>query len=233
MRAVGLQPIVEVYGLFAHLLPQHAHGLLDAEAPRKRQGLVPDFMMRGRRRNEGTINPMLMELKTLHHGSSTYPASEIRCNAVARRAATIHSEYLRKARWLDQRFLGVQAGHTGPVELKLRGFGEIKALVFGAWAEASDDIKWLLEAAAQHGALRHSLDDAETRGDAAARMKTCLRRKWGLAACQANARLLLDRLGAVGPGAAAAANRRSLGSARFFGNRTPTLWPASRGLGGR
>ena len=227
MRAQGLQSTVEVYGLFAPLLPQHAHALLDAEVPRKRQGLVPDFMVRCRRRDDGGIHALLLELKTLHHGSSTYPASDIRCNAVSRRAASVHGEYLRKARWLDQRFLGAGPERQGPVEIKLRSFGEVKALVFGGWGEASEGVKWLLDAAVRNGTATRNAHTCESRDETAARVKSWIRRRWGIAAMQANARLLLDRLAAIGPGAMAAASRRSRGNARYA-NYTPTVWPAAR-----
>eukprot|EP00973_Karenia_brevis_P050540 7016416-Karenia_brevis.AAC.1 len=52
------------------------------------------------------LRDVLMDVKTLHYGSSTYPASEERCRAVARRAAAVDSDCLSKARGLDRRFFG-------------------------------------------------------------------------------------------------------------------------------
>ena len=66
----------------------------------------------------GVFRDVLLEVKTLHYGRSTYPTSEERCHGVGRRASAIPSEYLRKARGLDQRWLGAGAEEQGPVELK-------------------------------------------------------------------------------------------------------------------
>eukprot|EP00973_Karenia_brevis_P044583 6176329-Karenia_brevis.AAC.1 len=44
----------------------------------------------------------LLELKTLHFGTSTYPAHAERCHAVHRRARAVPTERLAKARQLDR-----------------------------------------------------------------------------------------------------------------------------------
>eukprot|EP00973_Karenia_brevis_P035992 4965645-Karenia_brevis.AAC.1 len=54
-----------------------------------------------------------------------------------------YSEYLAKARALDRSWHHTAAGHAGPVETELRTYGGIRGLVFGAYAEASDDVEWL------------------------------------------------------------------------------------------
>ena len=43
MREMGMRVTCEVFGLFAHLIPQAARGDLDALPARRRQGLVPDM----------------------------------------------------------------------------------------------------------------------------------------------------------------------------------------------
>ena len=66
-------------------------------------------------------------------------------------ARALPSEYLGKAREADRRFCGTSAGEAGPVERKLRSFGEVRGLVFGTWAEASPDVERLLGTLADIG----------------------------------------------------------------------------------
>ena len=66
----------EVYGLFAACIPQGSRSRFDALPIRKRQGLVPDLRLRVQWQGRGPVQDMLLEIKTLHVGSSTYPASQ-------------------------------------------------------------------------------------------------------------------------------------------------------------
>eukprot|EP00973_Karenia_brevis_P057930 8064201-Karenia_brevis.AAC.1 len=92
----------------------------------------------------------------------------------------------------------------------MRSFGRVKAFVFGSWAEASDDVDWLVREAASLCVVRRrtafmarDVDDEQTL------LQCALQRRWGLAAARANAQLLLDRLAYVGRGAGPAAARRA------------------------
>ena len=60
---------VEVFGEFAHLIPQE--GLSRMERGRKRQGLVPDFLLRFEHR--GYSKSVLAELKILGCCPTRYP----------------------------------------------------------------------------------------------------------------------------------------------------------------
>ena len=175
---------------------------------RKRQGLVPDFLAHAA--IDGAERPLLLELKTLHYGRSTYPAVEARCGAVARRAAGLPNEYANKARTIDQRYCGAGRGVQGPVERRLQSYEPVRGLVFGAWGEASPVVSKLLSAMAHAGAQRHwrsmRCDDPP---QAVGVMAWLLRRRWGLTALRENARLKLDRLEFVGRGAVAATQRRT------------------------
>ena len=71
------------------------------------------------------------------------------------RAEGLGSEYANKARRLDARYCGCGRGEVGPVESKLRTYGQVRGLVFGAWGEAFPDGHDLLTAAAELGARRH------------------------------------------------------------------------------
>ena len=172
----------EVYGIFAPLLPQAARAELEGQAAqtaRKRQGIVPDLMVQCRAEPCGPLQDLLWEVKTLHYGRSTYVQAEERCRAVASRAAAVDSEYATKARQLDQRWLGVAAGTIGPVGAKLRSYGRVRGLVFGAWAEASPDVSALLDQAANFIVTRrsHGGNAAADDDDARRAVLISLRRK--------------------------------------------------------
>ena len=143
----------EVYGLFAAAMPQEARQRAAAMPVRKRQGLVPDFLAHVAL--DGPERPLLLELKTLHYGSSTYPGGTDRCGAVAKRARALPSEYAAKARGADQKYCGTAPGNVGPVESLLRTYEPVRGLVFGAWGEASPMVEQLLSVLAAIGAERH------------------------------------------------------------------------------
>ena len=205
---------VEVFGLFAACIPQAGRQAIDGLTLRKRQGLVPDFLAHAPW--DGPERPLLLELKTLHYGSSTYGDNAARCGAVARRANALPSEYAAKARTTDQMYCATAAGAVGPVEAKLRTFEPVLGLVFGAWGEASPAVAKLLTLMSQCGAQRHWRGmRCEDPGSATGTLAWLLRRRWGLTALRENARLKLDRLQYVGRGAAAAIQRRALASEAF------------------
>ena len=89
-KEMGARCRVEVYGLFAAGMPQDGRALATDMPSRKRQGLVPDFLFN--LPLDGPKREILFELKTLHYGSTTYPTSRERCEAVARRARTLPRE---------------------------------------------------------------------------------------------------------------------------------------------
>ncbi len=206
-KEMGIRCRTEVYGLFAACIPQ-AGRLRAAHLPaRKRQGLVPDFMLT--LALDGPERELLFELKTLHAGPSTYGGCHHRCEAVARRARRLPAEYAAKAREIDGRFCGTAPGAVGPVEVKLRTYDPVRGLVFGAWGEGSPDVERLLSAFCRVGAARHWQSMQVTSpGAAQGILAWLLRRRWGMTALREAARLKLERLEFVGRGAAAAADRR-------------------------
>ena len=196
-KEMGARCRVEVYGLFAACMPQDGHALAAGMPPRKRQGLAPDFLFT--LPLDGPEREMLFELKTLHYGSTTYPASRERCEAVARRARTLPREYADKARTLDRKYCRAPAGSTGPVENKLRMYDPVRGLVFGAWGEGSPEVDRLIGMLAHIGSRRHWRSmQARSADEAQGALAWLLRRRWALTALRENARLKLERLEFVG-----------------------------------
>lgn len=137
---------------------------------------------------------MLAELKTLHCGTSTYPAdATARCGAVAARAASLNTEYARKAKKIDRDFCGSAPGDAGPVEARLRTFGptSIKGLVFGAFAVASSDVHELLTSITKKWAQPDTSSACRCRVQSKhkAPLAWLIKRRWGSIAARANARL--------------------------------------------
>ena len=200
--------------LLAACIPQAGRGRFDGLPVRKRQGLVPDLLMKldwpGARR------PLdqLLELKTLHHGSTTYPSgASARCSAVTARAAALPSEYCSKARRVDRQYCNTPPGQIGPVQARLQTFPAVRGLVFGAWGEASPDAHQLVACLAKQGAAR--LSQGSEKEQMHGFLGWHLKRRWAVAAVREAARLPLARLEYVGHGAAAAAERRRAAAARM------------------
>ena len=207
-RSMGVSCRPEVYGLFAACIPQAGRAGFDTLPMRKRQGLVPDLSMLLQWRGVGPERQLLFEFKTLHHGSSTYQASEQRCRAVARRAEALPAEYARKAAKVDHDYCGTARGKVGPVSARLRTFDPVYDLVFGSRGEASQDVHQLITALASAGACRLH-DRSNDEGLAAIRSKLAwlLKRQLAISAVRCCARITLARLEMVGRVAYAASSR--------------------------
>ena len=185
--------------------------------PKLNQGLVPDFRLRvpvgeGRR---GGGELVLAELKVISSCPTRYqrnPRATVK--AVDRRAATLPGEYVKHARSIDQEYGGVAHGTVGPVEAKLLSFPPLRRWVFGAWGEASEDVHTLVydlaSARLQHMKVLEGRHRSERRSDVGelAILTGQIRRWLSLEGVRSQARCLLDRVGALGAGAAAAAKRR-------------------------
>ena len=134
--------------------------------------------------------------------------------AVNRRAATLAGEYSNHARDIDRVYGGVAVGAVGPVQAKLLSFPPLRGWVFGAFGEASADVHvmvdYLAEARQKHQQLLEGRWRTERKSQEVevAQYKGQIRRGLSLEAVRSQARLLLDRLGGLGAGAAAAAKRR-------------------------
>ena len=190
---------------FAAFLPQEGRADVAQFGLRKRQGMVPDFLV-----SVASGLEALYELKVIGAGPSRYACDVVaRGRAVAKRAREIPGDYARKARDLDLRCGGVAPNAVGPVTCKLASYGRIRGLVFGAYGEASDDVRELVAALSAGWASRDWVRmNCRDPSEATAVIAHSLYRSWGLAAVRAQARLKLNGLAHVGAGARAAAGRR-------------------------
>ena len=139
----------------------------------------------------------MMDFKTIHAGCQSYQSARARDGerggAVAERAHAVNRAYLAAARALDQRF---QTG--GGVLATLTGFGDVRALVIGNYAEMSDDLHQLRERAAWAASEFWERLGSRTRAEAVSYFSSQLRYSWGVAAARAFARHRLRRVIYVG-----------------------------------
>ena len=216
----------EVYGLFLPVLNQAGRiGLEGPDGVRGRSGLIPDFMDN----NSGA--PVLMDVKGITLTRTRYPApangalSSSSNYAVRKRGKLVNKEYIRKARQKDIQFSANAMGTMGPIEAKLREYGDVIPLVFGWFGEINLEFDELLEEIAETGAARHWRDMcATTPATAKGTILWQLRRKVAAAILRSNVRLLHDRLcfavgGQTHPGDAF--GRRRSARARFFNDGDP------------
>ena len=147
----GIPVIREVINLIASCIPQE--GLNRIEMGRKRQGLVPDFLIPA---EEGGGSGILCKLKGMSASNTRYPIRRRLVDGtrtVDRRANGLTEEYTQKARETDWNHCGIArpprvplpgaAQHVrqiGPVETKLISYGRVQGWVFGVWGEASEDV---------------------------------------------------------------------------------------------
>ena len=115
---------------------------------------------------------------------------------------------LRKAKAADT-LLGFEEGQIGPVQQRLAQFPPIIGLVFGAFAEASENVHELVDILAKNRLNVQSIREGRVgSGQELAGITGQIRRILSAAVVRANANCLLARMGHVGEGAEMAGNRR-------------------------
>ena len=220
----GIPVMCEVFNLFASCIPQE--GLNRIEMGRKRQGLVPDFLIPA---EEGGGSGILCELKGMSASNTRYPIRRRLVDgtrAVDKRANGLTEEYAKKAKETDWNFCGIArpprvplpgaaqpVRQIGPVETKLLSYGRVQGWVFGAWGEASEDVHALVQRIAKSrlelvGTLPGRRVRPRSRAAELSALVTDVRQQLSLCAVKQQARLLLDRLCLLGDGATEAGRRR-------------------------
>ena len=198
---------VEVYGLFAHLLPAVATQQgSDLEWSRARQGLVPDYRLR-LQTPEGTTD-VLAELKVLGAGITWHPRGK-RGTGVERRAATLAGYYRRGLAKYDRKYHGTADGETGPLVRLLESYGKLEALVVGPWGNGSKDLHNLVRTLAEtRVGARTRARGREGPDWELGEVMGQIRRNLSLDFVRAQALCLIARIGQLGEGAQAAGKRR-------------------------
>ena len=201
--AAKLPHDVEVYGLFAHLLPAVATEQgVELQFARACQGLVPDFRLRLPMPQGPTDT--LAELKVISAGSTWHPAGATG-TGVQRRAATLAPSYRRQLAKYDRQFHGTVGDERGPLVTKLESFGKSCGRTLG---NGSHDLHSLVrtlaksKAAARSGARGWQGSDQEL-----GLIMGEIRRALSLDFVRAQALCLLTRLTNPGDGADCAAKR--------------------------
>ena len=198
----------EVYGLFSNLIParEQAPGG-DLEWGRARQGLIPDFRLR-LPTPEGP-NDCLAELKITSAGVTWYPRG-VEGRGTDRRAGGLQSLYRGKLEKYDRKYHGTAPGQRGPLVQRLDGYGKLWGLVVGPWGEGSKDLHTLISVIGKNMVDSRGRDRGWEGGEGElGQVMGQLRRKLSCTFVRAQALCLLSRLGQLGPGARAAAERRA------------------------
>ena len=196
---------VEVWSLFAHLIPQQA--LNRMERGRKRQAIVPDFRIEMPCATGGTM-AQLAELKMISRCESWYtPGSGVR--GTDKRANGLPASYRRKARKVDQEVLEIDREERGPVERRLEEFGDLLGLCFGAWGEASEGVHKLVQTLAEARLKFQGLQLGRPGSEAELGMLVGqVRKELSMVAVKGKVECLLSKLHQVGPGNQQLAKRR-------------------------
>ena len=224
----GVKSELEVFNLFSATLRQE--GLSRLDKFKQRQGLVPDMritvprmpeplqhgggggVMVGPEIGRPVASPVLHELKVISCSQTRYKPTWTD-RAVDKRASELQKEYETKAKNADRKYNGVRDDEVGPTERKLIQLGEVRGLVAGNWGEVSEPCHALLAhlatsrvrvAGPTRGRRGHVRSEEAERAIAI----SALRRKLGVATVRAQCYSLLGRLETLGPGTAAASNRR-------------------------
>ena len=173
---------------------------------RSRQGLIPDFRLR-LPTPEGT-NDSLAELKVISAGVTWYPRG-VDGRGTDRRAARLPYLYKMKLAKYDVRYHGTTRGQTGPLVQRLNSYGKLWGLVVGPWGDSSKDLHSLIKIIGESMVAARGRARGWEGGDGELGQEMGqVRRRLSCAFLRSQALCLLARLGQLGPGARAAAERR-------------------------
>ena len=93
-----------------------------------------------------------MQAYPAEHGEASNNLAELKCisagltwnqsqqKVVDQKAKQIPNLYRNKARKINTKYYATTAGHVGPLEQQLRGFGDMLCLVAGQYGEISQDL---------------------------------------------------------------------------------------------
>ena len=163
-----------------------------------------------------------MELKVIGHVDCHFTAATLRgrCGGVAHRAASIHKDYVNKAKEADRKYNGHVSvnGSKGKMQSTLETYPKVKGLVVGPRGEGSEDLHDLLRGIAEEwaGKLWQSMG-APSIVVAKGIILTRVYKTMGIGAVRAHAVMLRERMGIFLSAGGSNAARGETDSRRFAG----------------
>jgi len=161
--------------------------------------IVPDAILQS-----AGGRPSLVEIKTVNTNKSIYTKKSIggevgHLRPVDKRADRIDKEYIAHARKIDRDFAGAERG-GGPMEMQLRDYGGVAAVVAGKYGEMNKRAMAFAEDFAFQIANMKFLEYTAAAGvstpeEAAAVVKQEIVARWGCCNVRARARCLIKLLG--------------------------------------
>jgi len=207
VRDAGIPNDTEVLNLFANcvtdktLMRADTGGHNGLKAQRLVQKLIPDFLTE---MPSETIRhqrvQVLQDIKTVSVGSSMYKTQSVnaRTSVVSKKQRSVATSYTTKAKQADIRYnyegQQQQEGVMGPVELKVKGYGRTRGLVFGAYGEVSSDVEELMSYVAENVADKiWMINGHDSPMAAKSRAMQVIRARWAAEAARGQAQTLLGR----------------------------------------
>ena len=153
--------------------------------------MVPDFMftMDGGER-------ILGDVKTMTTGDKYTQAAENKRNwAVKLRQDRVTRECQAHPKRLDMKYNNMALNDVGPCERKLRNYGRVRGLIFGAFGELSHDTQDIVNKIGESQALRDwRVMGSRTPLEARAVLVENITNELSMITLRSHARLLLDRI---------------------------------------
>ena len=152
----GIEGRTEVWSLFSSPLPP-----ANARCHRrKRDGLVPDALLRRPTEPDAVYKDHSHVMKSIHMAPSNYNDAMVKEKGVARsanaRADKVNGQYLTKARKLDTECFSSEPDvEARPILRRLRSYPKVRGQCVGAFAECSSGIHLLLKETARSAAMRY------------------------------------------------------------------------------
>jgi len=167
------------------------------------RSIIPDFVHQMPDEN-GVVVDVLSDVKVMCLGGVMFRNQGNGQKAV--RTKTVASQNLieTSARKADKKYYNeelpqLEDGQWGPTETKLRGYGKLKVLVFGAYGEVSEDVEEMMKWVAGNIAEKvWILNGQDSPMAAKSRAMQVIRARWAAEAARGQARLILGRRQYVG-----------------------------------
>ena len=197
LASAGIQFTPNPLSEFLPLVAQRERFIEEATVPGKhtiRHVIIPDFTYEA----EDRVSRCMSDIKRLYPGLaySSPNAVDKQRGAVIARQQKVHSDYHAAAARADVNYNGRAPGTGGPISSYLIEFGQIQGWVFGAFGEASPQVRELVAYASRRAGVRRWAQlGCDGPVDGAALHKSWFKELLGIASWRGLARLKLRNLG--------------------------------------